>query len=278
MISLTADNATRFELDTSGFDTGDGVLLIGHGTRDSDGTRQFFELGEHLIARLSPVPVEPCLLELQPPTIEQGWATLVQRGVRRVIAAPLLLFSAGHAKSDIPDALNACLQASPGMTWRESRPLSRAPELLSLLLKRLDASLSQSAVPMGNTAIVMVGRGSFDPCAQADMKLLTHWVAGQRRASIVRTAFYAMAEPRLPAVLSEVASLPSIKTVIVHPHLLFEGSLYQSILKQMAEAAEAFPSKRFIASSYLGPEPEVADAIIRRLASSKQPRADFLLT
>jgi sirohydrochlorin cobaltochelatase len=277
MISLAADNATRFELDASRFDACDGVLLIGHGTRDADGTRQFFELGERLIARLAPVPVEPCLLELQPPTIEQGWAKLVQRGVRRVIAAPLLLFSAGHAKSDIPYALNACLQASPGMTWRESRPLSRAPELLSLLLKRLDASLAQSSVPMDNTAIVMVGRGSFDPCAQADMRLLTHWVAGQRRASIVRTAFYAMAEPRLPVVLSEVASLPSIKTVIVHPHLLFEGSLYQSILKQMAEAAEAFPSKRFIASSYLGPEPEVVDAIIRRLASAKQPRADLFL-
>jgi sirohydrochlorin cobaltochelatase len=277
MISLAADNATRFKLDASRFDAGDGVLLIGHGTRDAEGTRQFFELGERLISRLAPVPVEPCLLELQPPTIEQGWTKLVQRGVRRIIAAPLLLFSAGHAKSDIPDALNACLKASPSLTWRESRPLSRAPELLSLLLKRLDASLAQSPVPMENTAIVMVGRGSFDPCAQADMKLLTHWVGGQRRASIVRTAFYAMAEPRLPAVLSDVASLPSIQTVIVHPHLLFEGSLYQSILKQVAEAAEAFPSKRFIASSYLGPEPEVADAIIRRLASSKQPRADLFL-
>lgn len=250
----------------SKFNRDDGVLLIGHGTRDLVGTQQFFSLGNKLSELLDPVPVEPCLLELQPPTIAEGWRALVDRGVRRVLVSPLLLFSAGHAKSDIPHALSECSSQDHDMSWREARPLSRAPELLSLVLHRLDASLTKVCSPRDQTAIVMVGRGSFDPCAQADMKLLTHWVAGQRPAATVVTSFYAMAEPKLPSVLSRVASLPSVRSIIVQPHLLFEGALYQSIIQQTHEVAKSFPGKQFVISDYLGPEQEVAEAIVRRLA------------
>jgi sirohydrochlorin cobaltochelatase len=248
------------------FRSDDGVLLIGHGTRDAQGTQQFFALGERLKECLQPIPVEPCLLELQPPTIAQGWQALIDRGVRRVLVSPLLLFSAGHAKSDIPQALNECAKHDRDVSWLEARPLSRSPELLSLVLHRLDASLKKVHSPLDQTAIVMVGRGSFDPCAQADMKLLTYWVAGQRRVANVVTSFYAMAEPKLPSVLKQVAALPTVRSIIVQPHLLFEGALYQSIIQQTREVADTFPGKQFVISDYLGPEQEVAEAIVRRLA------------
>lgn len=243
----------------------EGVLLVGHGTRDASGTDQFFQLGQLLASRLHPVPVQPCLLELQSPTIAEGWQCLMDRGVTRVIAAPLLLFSAGHAKTDIPDALNACQSQTSEVTWKSSRPLSRAPELLRLVLRRLDESLSRSDSPPSETAVVMVGRGSFDPCAQADMKLLTHWTSGQRDARRFVTSFYAMAEPRLPVVLRDVASDPAVRTIVIQPHLLFEGNLYQSIIGQINDVERDFPDKQFIISHYLGPEADVADAIIRRL-------------
>ncbi len=243
----------------------DGVLLIGHGTRDRDGTRQFFELGDRLGQLLAPMPVEACLLELHSPTIREGWEALRSRGVSRVFAAPLLLFAAGHAKSDIPNALDQCAAESGCMSWHESRPLSRAPELLRIVLKRLDTSLSQVIDPADQTAIIMVGRGSFDPCAQTDMKLLTHWVSLQHPCLIVDTGFYAMAHPRLPVALRRAATNHSIRTIVVQPHLLFEGALYQAILKQVSEVAKEFPSKRFIVSPYLGPEAEVAQALVRRL-------------
>jgi len=253
------------------FEPGDGVLLIGHGTRDQQGTRQFFELGDRLASCLTQVPVQSCLLELQSPTIAEGWEVLRAKSVKRVLAAPLLLFSAGHAKSDIPDALNGCMTESSLMTWREARPLSRAPELLRLVIKRLDESMLQTNASSDATAIIMVGRGSFDPCAQADMKLLTHWVSGQRKAAKISTAFYAMAHPRLPVVLRRIAADKSIESIIVQPHLLFEGALYQSILKQVDEVASEFPTKQFVVSGYLGPEPEVAASIMRRLNLLKTP-------
>jgi len=265
----------RLKTDSLRFSPGDGVLLIGHGTRDANGTAQFFDLGKKLAKRLQPVPVESCLLELQSPTIAEGWQRLVHRGVHQILASPLLLFSAGHAKSDIPDALNRCLETSGGMSWQESRALSRAPELLRLVLLRLDDSLNQSTGTKASTAVVMVGRGSFDPCAQADMKLLTHWVAGQRSAAMFTTAFYAMANPKLPDVLRHVAANNSIRTIVVQPHLLFEGNLYQSIVSQVNEIEREFPAKQFIVSAYLGPEVEVADALIRRLGQQLTNRQRY---
>ena len=62
-------------------DLADGVLLIGHGTRDAEGTREFFELASVLSKRLAPTPVEGCLLEFQRPTIDEAWQTLVDSGV-----------------------------------------------------------------------------------------------------------------------------------------------------------------------------------------------------
>lgn len=258
-MSITADAVA--------FAPGDGVLLIGHGTRDTTGTQQFFELGERLAERLAPLPVESCLLELQSPNIQEGWLRLKARGVRRVLASPLLLFSAGHARSDIPDALDRCHRNSPEMTWRQSRPLSRTPELLQLVLKRLDESLHQATAPPDRVALLMVGRGSFDPCAQADMKCLTHWVAGRREAASVAVAFYAMAHPPLPVALRRLAAERATASLIIQPHLLFEGSLYQAILKQVKQVAAEFPDKQFIVSHYLGPEPEVVDALTRRLTA-----------
>jgi len=259
---------------------GDGVLLIGHGTRDQMGTDQFFQLGTLLAQRLAPVPVEACLLELQPPTIREGFARLVGRGAKRIHAAPLLLFSAGHAKADIPNALASCQAEHPGVIWDQARPLSRCPELIALSLRRLDETLALAKADPARSALVMVGRGSHDPCAQADMRLLTQCVARQR--SIVRsaTAFYAMATPKLPAVLEAIAANREIDEVLIQPHLLFAGSIYQSLLSMVTQARLDHPHCRFWCGQYLGPELELVDGLIRRIHQSQalEPAVGIVLS
>src|SRR5687767_3853616 len=86
-----------------------GWLVVGHGTRDRAGQAEFFELVELLARKVGDrgPQVEPAFLELASPTIAQGLARLAARGVRRVLVIPLLLFAAGHAKDDIPQAVAA---------------------------------------------------------------------------------------------------------------------------------------------------------------------------
>ena len=238
-----------------------GVMLVGHGTRDETGTQQFFELGERLAEAMGEMPVVACLLEFQEPTIPQAWDQLVQRGVQHIHVAPLLLFAAGHAKRDIPDLIAQCQTLS--ITCDQSGPLSRHASIIELISQRISKTCGDRNPE--TTALVMVGRGSYDPCAQADMRVLTAVVAARNRFAHVATAFYAMAQPKLPDVLDRGAGLDGIETVVVQPHLLFEGRLYQAIKKQVAEAAERSKAVNFLTGDYLGPEPQVAQAIIGRL-------------
>ena len=242
-----------------------GVLLIGHGTRDSVGTSQFFELATLLANRLRPLAVQSALLEFQEPTIGQAWEALVSRGVQHVHVAPLLLFAAGHAKRDIPDTLIECQAKTPGILFDQARPLSRHPAMIELAQLRLASALCKSKAAADRTAVVMVGRGSHDPCAQADMRVLAEVVSRRVDVGLVATAFYAMANPRLPEVMEQLASSGRYDTIAVQPHLLFEGRLFQAILGQIEEASKRHPSIQWIHSEYLGPDPLVAEAIAKRV-------------
>ena len=190
-------------------------MLVGHGTRDAAGTDEFFSLGEQLADR-SPIPVRWSLLEFQQPTISEAWRSLIDLGVTHVHVAPLLLFAAGHAKSDIPDEIAKASAATPGVTFDQCRPLSRAPAMIDLVVQRINETLTESDCDPDETAIVMVGRGSHDPCARSDMRVLTEVVANRIAVAEFQTAFYAMTTPTVPETLDGVVSSGQFKTVIVH--------------------------------------------------------------
>lgn len=241
-----------------------GILLVGHGTRDTDGTRQFFELEKHLSETVAPAPVTAGLLEFQSPSIPEAWEELLTKGVKHIHVAPLLLFAAGHAKQDIPDILTECQTHSPHITYDQSRPLSRHAAIIDLAVQRLDAALASNQHSPERTAVIMVGRGSHDPCAKADMRVLSEIISRRSFVAEVTTTFYAMTEPRLPNTLEAVAVSGRFDTVVVQPHLLFEGKLNQAILNQTKEAAGRHPSLQWLTSGYLGPDPLLADAIADR--------------
>ncbi|WDQ18621.1 sirohydrochlorin chelatase [Rhodopirellula sp. P2] len=272
-----------------------GILLIGHGTRDQRGTDEFFELGERLASRLAGrAIVQPCLLEFQSPTIDEGWRRLLDAGADQITVSPLLLFAAGHAKSDIPDAVENVARQTQTLDRIAgySRPISRQPHMIDLVRERLFESLESAALEAGDEtspsiAVVMVGRGSLDPCASSDMRLLTEvtlrgrvneWGrSGSASQSIADhcglnaggwcTTFYAMAQPRLPDTLDQLAASGRFGRVIVQPHLLFSGRLYDAIVRQTNEVAAKFSEIDFVVSRYLGPDSKVAAAIADRIDS-----------
>lgn len=245
-----------------------GVLLIGHGTRDPIGTQQFFELGNRLAESMHPTPTESALLEFQHPTIAEGWEALMRRQVQHVHVAPLLLFAAGHAKQDIPDEVARCRDATTEVTFDQSRPLSRHPAIIELVVERVQAALTETNAATERTALVMVGRGNRDPCAQADMRVLTELVRHRVPCHWATTAFYAMASPPLPDVLDSVATSGKFDSVIVYPHLLFEGRLLEAIGRLVSEASQRHPAIHFQAAEHLGPDRRVAQALHDRILQS----------
>ncbi|MEM6366166.1 MAG: sirohydrochlorin chelatase, partial [Planctomycetota bacterium] len=248
-------------------------LLVGHGTRDPNGTVEFFRLAEVLSKRITPFPVAACLLEFQHPTIPEAWASLVEQGCRNIRVAPLLLFAAGHARTDIPDAVAECAMTTPHVSYSQSGPLSRAAPIIDLLCTRIKQCAERANWGWQNrsgqsTTLVMVGRGSYDVCAKSDMHVLGEIVARRCRMRNHYTGFYAMAEPKLPDVLDQAAqqsaNRPGASRVLVQPHLLFQGRLYDAIRSQVDQAAERHPDVEFAVGDYLGPVEEVAEALAAR--------------
>ena len=244
-----------------------GLLLVGHGTRDPLGRAEFLQTVALVRERCGGVPVECGFLELAEPTIGAGVEAFVRRGVSQIIAAPVLLFAAGHAKEDIPRELASAANRFPGVGVCQARPLECHPAILELSAERFRAALattadeSQNCRATDSTLWILVGRGSSDPEAIAKV----HEFAVARRqltpVSQVAVAFVAAAQPRLPQTLVEAATSLA-ERIVVQPHLLFHGEVLHEIRNQVSAIAERFPAKQWLVTDHLGVSQKVVEAIL----------------
>jgi sirohydrochlorin cobaltochelatase len=213
------------------------LLLVGHGTRSEAGTRCVERLRDLIVARLPGVLVRHCFLELRQETIERGLRDLIADGAKRIVVSPLLLFAAGHAKSDIPREMAAV--GETGVEILQTAALGCHPAIVELSARRYEQAVEESGgVQDGRMCLVLVGRGSNDDQATAEM----HHLAALRQARLpqvtVRVAFVAMAKPSVDQVLSEVAD-QSFGNVIVQPHLLFPGELLENLGQDIERRRQA---------------------------------------
>lgn len=244
---------------------GDGVLLVGHGTRDATGVAEFMATAARVVEHLGDVTLEPCFLEIAEPSIPAALDRLVQRGARQITVMPVLLFAAGHAKRDIPEALSQAAADYPGVTWRQTAHLGCHEAILELSALRYRECI-QAATPTApeETLLVLVGRGSHDPEATDEMHRFADLRARLTPVAAVETCFAAMAEPSLEAMLAKVSASPCPR-IVVQPHLLFDGLLRSGIKDMVAEAASADPRHEYLVTDHLGPDVRLVTAIVERI-------------
>jgi len=218
-----------------------GILLVGHGTRGALGAAQFLALAEYLKTSLAPAVIEPAFLELQPPDIDAAVGRLVARGIERLVTVPLLLFTAGHAKRDVPLAVDAALAgrlAAHLPRW-QTAPFGCHEALVRLSNQRLAEALQSSRIrTAGNSPplCIVVGRGSRDDAATAEMHAFVRDKQAARPGIEWEVAFAALAPPLLADMLPRVAASGHAQ-IVVQPHLLFTGELGERIERQTADAA-----------------------------------------
>ncbi|MBI3838860.1 MAG: sirohydrochlorin chelatase [Planctomycetia bacterium] len=246
-----------------------GLLLVGHGSRERAGNDEFLATAR-LVAELAPDwAVEPSFLEFAEPSITPGFEALVRRGVRRVVVVPVLLFSAGHMQRDIPAAISAVAVKYPGVSVRQAEHLGCHAELLALSKLRYDEALSMvppaSAEP---TALVMVGRGSRDSQATAEMFRFVELRRQLTPVADARACFVAMAAPSIESILAQVIE-SAAKRVVVQPHLLFGGVLLDRIGEIVERRARQYPQKQWITTQHLGLSRLIARAILDRASCAQ---------
>jgi len=270
----TATATSQSVTDDPMADAAGALLIIGHGTRDPAGLAEFQFFVDQVARERSDWHVASCFLELAEPSIAVAVDRLAAGGMSHIRAMPLVLFSAGHAKRDIPDALAEAIARHPGIKIELCAPLGCHRAIIELSIERCREALArqalveQEAVSPDETLLILVGRGSSDAEATAQMRRLADLrraggpsagigqessvasesaaaeapnvgademeaarlstAAADLRLAHVEIGFVAVATPSLGKVLEETGRT-DYRRVIVQPHLLFAGSVLAEI-------------------------------------------------
>ncbi|MEU7803499.1 uroporphyrinogen-III C-methyltransferase [Micromonospora arborensis] len=252
-----------------------GLVIVGHGTRSAAGVDQFAALVERVRRRGDTGDVEGGFIELSRPPLTDAVGALVARGHRALVALPLVLTAAGHGKGDIPAAMAREQERHPGLTYRYGRPLGPHPLLHDALEQRIDAALAGadradtalSGADRADTWVALIGRGSTDPDANAEVAKVARLLWEGRGYAGVEPGFVSLAQPSVPAVLERLRLLGA-RRIVVAPYFLFAGVLPDRIVAQSAEFAAAHPDLDVRVAEVIGDCDALADLVRERYAEA----------
>ena len=236
------------------------LLLAAHGTTDPVGVDAFAALTERVgqLAAADGTRVAGGFIELSEPPLREAVAGLASASPGPIVAVPLMLSAAGHAKGDIPAALARERTRHPGLSWTYARPLGPHPALLELLADRI-AAVSGPDAP----AVLLVGRGSTDPDANADVVKTARLLWEGRDYPLAETAFVSLARPDVAQGL-ERCRLLGARRIVVARYFLFPGVLPDRVAEQAAAYAAAHPELDIRYTDVLGDCDEIAALVYER--------------
>ncbi len=237
------------------------LLIVGHGTVDERGVTEFRRFIQRVRGRMAGVDVAGGFIELAAPAVTQAWGELTGSGHQALAAVPLVLVAAGHAKGDIPAALEREVRRHPGTSYRFGRPLGPHPTLLTLLAERIADAVAPDR--WADTAVVLVGRGSTDPDANAEVCKMARLLQETRGFAFVETAFVSLARPDVAEGLTR-ARLLGARRVVVAPYFLFDGVLPQRVVAQAMTFGHEHTDIDVAVAGYLGDCAGLADVVVER--------------
>ncbi len=241
------------------------LLLVGHGTRSAAGVSEYFALADRVRALAPGLAVGTGFLELSPPPLSVAVGDLVAAGHDDIAVVPLVLFAAGHAKTDMPASVQIARRDFPGTRFRYGRALGVHPDLLAVVQERLAATVAPS--DRAQTAVLLVGRGSSDPDANADLAKVARLYWEGRDHPFVESCFVGLTSPRVPEGLDRLRRLGARRIAVV-PYFLFTGVLEERIRAQAETFAAAHPDVAVTVTRYLGPDDRVAGLVLDRYAEA----------
>jgi sirohydrochlorin ferrochelatase len=231
------------------------LLVIAHGSRDPRHAATVHALVRRVRSLRPGLRVEAAFLDFDAPSAADRLDLLAAEGIREVIALPLLLTRAFHAKSDIPAVLAAASARHPLPRVRQAAVLGPSPLLAAALERRLyEAGLTRADKP--TTGVVLASAGSSDPEAFAVIDgIAREWQATGWCA--VRPAFASARGPRTEDAVRELRALGA-RRVAVAPYVIAPGRLPDRIV------AGALAGGADVRAEVLGPAPEVARLLLLR--------------
>lgn len=248
-----------------------GVLLVGHGTRDTEGRSDFAAFTEEVRHLAGMSPDDPAFavsfLELAPPDPAAALLAFAVQGFARVTIVPALLFSAGHMKRDLPWFVAQARKRGLGISVELRDPVGVRPLFARAAAQRVcETELWRSSMAQRRrVGVLFVGRGTSDACALADLQSMAALTRDRLAADAsdvdlcLRVCTMTGAVRTLEEGLEQLLA-DGVQAVIAAPYLLFRGMLTRRLGKVLERWRQTRPGMPCAAACTLGGHPDVVRA------------------
>ncbi|WP_067621362.1 sirohydrochlorin chelatase [Alicyclobacillus acidiphilus] len=263
-----------------------GVLFIAHGTRRRHGIEECNEFLHAVAERLTPrsAPLATCaFLELEPPGIEDAAEQLIRAGATSITIVPLLLFAAGHMKSDIPTEIATVQSRHPNVAFDFVEPFGEDDAFVNAAVDRARQAIRRTSLPDNARAVLFLGRGNRDDTAQTAFERVADRFAKQLSAAEVASGEVPLAPlpPRKVQIgylagsgLSLEAALDSLaeedfREIVIQPYLWFSGWLTDTLpdrVESWQRSSRQAALVNVTIARHLGVDMSMVHAVARRIA------------
>lgn len=239
---------------------GPALLTIAHGTRDPRGAEEMSVLVDSL-RQLLGVPVANGWLEdfSEPDTVTAARA-LLDEGADEIVTLPLLVFGAGHAKTDVAEAVQDVRAAFPDVVNPHATVLGLQPVLFDLARERVDRV--SEAVARDREVLLVTAAGSSDPDANGDLAKAARFLAENTGHRWAEVAYAGVTWPRADVALRRLHAAGAQRVV------RFSWSLLAGLLEQRVNDWAVEISRDtgmpIVDAGRFGPDPKVAQAVAMR--------------
>ena len=241
------------------------LVAVAHGSRDPRSAATIAALVDVVRAQAPGLDVRTAFLDLSAPRLPDVLAALHGEGHRDVVAVPLLLGKAFHARVDLPSMIAAATARLPRLSVSVSDVLGPDPRLPALALRRLLSAGARSGDP--TLGVILAGAGSSHAPANTAVSTVASSWASLGWAG-VEAAFASAAAPDVPAAVAALRARGA-RRIAVASWFLAPGRLPDRIAT-LARAAD--PTA--IVAGPLGPDTALAELVLDRYTAAASVMAD----
>lgn len=242
----------------------DALLLLGPAGQPAATEAAYAALVTPLAIRLG-LATPACSLVFRETDALAAVNTFIAAGQRQIVVLPLALEAEEHQHEAIYGGLDWVSVQTPGLTIHYVPVIAAQPPLIDTLAARVAVSLTDTtAVNLAETAVLLVGRGGYNPENNAEIARIARLLWEGRPYGWVETAYYQQAAPGIGAGLQRCCQLGA-KRVVVAPYWLHLGASQRHIAAQVAAFQAKQPTLPVSIADALGDHPGVIETIAQQV-------------
>ena len=117
----------------SSVDSGTGVVLFAHGSRDPQWRLPIDAVAQHMASQWPHLPVAVAFLEMTQPDLPSTIEHMMKQGLSHVRIVPMFLGVGRHAREDLPEIVRGLTEAYPQIRFELLPAIGEHPAMTSLM-------------------------------------------------------------------------------------------------------------------------------------------------